>query len=78
MAHPGYAANTTVQIAVEYRSRMDEPLPENTHQRGKYHCTADFLIDWFGFDQTNKAVAYLFNQSNAAESNKINRRSAIQ
>ena len=22
-----------------------------------YHCTADLLLDWFGFDQTSKAVA---------------------
>ena len=29
----------------------------NTHQRGKYQCTADLLFDWFGFDQTSKAIA---------------------
>ena len=23
---------------------------------GKYHCMADLLIDWFGFDQTSKTV----------------------
>ena len=25
--------------------------PENTHLlcKGKYHCTADLLFDWFGF-----------------------------
>ena len=28
--------------------------PENTHHRGKYQCTADFLFDWFGCDQTGK------------------------
>ena len=27
--------------------------PENTHHRGKYHCTADLLFEWFGFDQTS-------------------------
>ena len=27
---------------------------QNTHQRGKYHFTADLLFDWFGFDQSNK------------------------
>ena len=30
---------------------------EATDQRGKFHCTADLLFDWFGFDQTSKAVA---------------------
>ena len=26
-------------------------ITENTHllRKGKYHCTADFLFDWFGF-----------------------------
>ena len=77
MAHTGYAANTTVQIAVEYRSRMDEPLPENTHQRGKYHCTADFLIDWFGFDQTSKAFA-TSTKAKQLNPKKINMMSAEQ
>ena len=30
------------------------PRPENTYHRGKYHCTADLLFDWFVFDQTSK------------------------
>ena len=27
------------------------PYPENTHLlcKGKHHCTADLLFDWFGF-----------------------------
>ena len=27
------------------------PLPENTRllRKGKYHCTADLLFDWFRF-----------------------------
>ena len=25
------------------------PIPENTHPRGKYHCTADFLFILYGF-----------------------------
>ena len=29
----------------------------NTHQMRKYNCTADLLIDWFGFDPTSKYVA---------------------
>ena len=50
---------------------------ENTHHRGKYHRTADLLLDWFGFDQTSKAVA---NSTKAKQLNlkKINQRSAIQ
>ena len=31
---------------------------EKTHHRGKYHCTADRLFDWFGFDQTSKTVIH--------------------
>ena len=27
-------------------------------KRGKYHCTADLLFDWFGFDQTCKIVLH--------------------
>ena len=27
--------------------------PENTHHRGKYHCTAELLFDWFVFDLSN-------------------------
>ena len=34
------------------------PCTENTHQRGKYHCTADLLFDWFGFDQRSKTVFF--------------------
>ena len=30
---------------------------ENTRHRGKYHYSADLIFDWFGFDQTSKAVA---------------------
>ena len=30
--------------------------PENTHHRGKYHCTADLQFDWFVFDKTSKTV----------------------
>ena len=32
---------------------------ENTHHRGKYHCTAELLFEWFGLDQTSKYVANL-------------------
>ena len=28
-----------------------------THHWGKYHCMADLLFDWFGFDQSSKADA---------------------
>ena len=33
--------------------------PENSDHRGKYHCMADLLFDWFGFDRTSKYVANL-------------------
>ena len=32
---------------------------ENTHHtRRKYHCTADLLFDWFGFDTTSKTAVH--------------------
>ena len=31
--------------------------PENSHHWEKYHCTAELLFNWFGFDQASKAVA---------------------
>ena len=27
---------------------------ESTHHRGKHHCLADLLFDWFGFNQTKQ------------------------
>ena len=30
---------------------------KNTRHRGKYHCKADLLFDWFGFSQTSKSDA---------------------
>ena len=52
-------------------------LQENTHHRGKYNCTNDFLFDWFGFNQPSKFVA---NSTKAKELNPniINRRSDVQ
>ena len=41
-------------------------LAENTHYKGKYHCTADLLFDLFGFDQTSKTV---FTQQNTKQLN---------
>ena len=43
----------------------------------KYRCMADFLFDWFGFDQTSKTVD---NSTKAKQLNtkEIKRRSAIQ
>ena len=38
---------------------------------------ADFLFDWFGFDQTSKAVANL-TKAKQLNPKKINRRSAVQ
>ena len=31
--------------------------PQKTHYRGKYHCTTDLLVYWFGVDQTSNNVA---------------------
>ena len=49
---------------------------ENTHHRGKYHCTADHLFDWLGFDQTSKVVVHS-TEAKQLNTNKINRRSAV-
>ena len=46
---------------------------ENHNHRGKYHCTASVLFDWFGFDQTS----FLFTKAIQLNSNKINS-SAVQ
>ena len=55
------------------------PKAENTHLlcKGKYHCMADLLFDWFVFDQTCK---YLSKSTKAKQlnPNRSNRRSAIQ
>ena len=29
----------------------------HAHHKEKYHCASDLLFDWFGFNQTSKAVA---------------------
>ena len=31
---------------------------ENTHRKGKNHCTVDLLFDWFGFEHTSKIVVH--------------------
>ena len=38
------------------------------NQRGKYHCAADLMFDWFGFDQTSKTALNAKYLSKAAES----------
>ena len=50
---------------------------ENTHHRGKYHCTADLLFDWFGFIQTSKADGES-TEAKQLNPNKINRSSDAQ
>ena len=37
-------------------SIMVSAKPENTHLKGKYHCTTDLLFGWIGFDHTSKSV----------------------
>ena len=36
------------RVCVLNKNQMIET--ENTHHKGKYHCTADLLFDSFGFD----------------------------
>ena len=52
------------------QEKVDSTEPENTHHRGKYHCTADPLFYRFGY--WTKKVKLSFIQ------HKINRRSAVQ
>ena len=40
--------------------------------KGKYHCTADLLLDWFGFEQTSKSVDS-FNTTKQLSPNQSNR-----
>ena len=30
---------------------------------GNFHCSADLLFDWFGFDRTSKSVSYQQKQN---------------
>ena len=41
---------------------MPESGNRNTHLlcRGKYHCSADFQFDWFGFHQTSSRCVIYF------------------
>ena len=52
---------------------------ENTHLlcKGKYQCMANFLFDWFGFDQTWKSLSNS-TQVKQLKPNQSNRRSAVQ
>ena len=48
--------------------RVELELHKDSHQRtltkgGNINCTADLLLDWFGFGQTSKAVANSTKQS---------------
>ena len=47
-------------------------IAENTHHKGKYYCMAN----WFGFDQTRKAVVHT-TKVKQLNPNKINRRPAL-
>ena len=38
--------------------KLEVTVPENTDHKGKYHCTADLLFDWFGFDHASKTVVH--------------------
>ena len=54
-------------------------VSENTHllHKGKCHCMADLLFDWFGFDQTCKSLSNS-TQAKQLNLNWSNRSSAIQ
>ena len=48
---------------------------DNTHllSKGKYHCSADLMLDWSGFNLTNKSV-----DNKQLNPNQENRMSVIQ
>ena len=51
-------------------------IPENTHHRVNYHCMADLLFEWFGFDQTSKTVVHAA-KAKQLNPNKHIRKSAV-
>ena len=44
--------------------------------KGKYHCLADLLFDWFGFDLTCKSLSN-WTKAKQLNPNRSNRRSAV-
>ena len=46
-------------------------------RKGKYHCKADLLFDWFAFDQTSKSVVHT-TQAKQLKANKSNQMSVVQ
>ena len=54
------SVNGTITIRLE---------TENTHHRGKYHCTTNLLFDWFGFYQTSK-IAVIATKAKQLNQNK--------
>ena len=38
------------------KAKIESFSAENTDRQGKYHCTADLLSRWIGFDQPSKSV----------------------
>jgi len=45
-------------IGGRVRTKSFNALCQRPSQRGKYHCMADLLFDWFGMNQTNKTVVH--------------------
>ena len=56
---------------------MNRPENTNLFHKGKYRCTADLLLDWLSVDTTSKSVVHS-TSAKQLNSNKINRRSAVQ
>ena len=58
---------------------MQPVQSKNTHllHKGKYHCTADILLDCFGFDQTCKSLSNS-TQTKQLNPSRSNRRSVVQ
>ena len=57
-----------LSLIIKLLLRVELELHKDSHQRtltkgGNINCTADLLLDWFGFGQTSKAVANSTKQS---------------
>ena len=50
---------------------------DDSLRKGKYHCTADRLLDWFGVNQASKSTV-TSTKAKQLNPSKQNKRSAVQ
>ena len=72
-----YYCSSSIYYSI-YCSRYSLQKRMLTYSRkGKYHCKADLLFDWFAFDQTSKSVVHT-TQAKQLKANKSNQMSVVQ